>query len=162
LAKTLFNKLHPDLKFKEAKIEVPSQKSIQNIMQSIGRRTYLNEMSIVIAFSKYLEEKGYEIFHEYEVAKGYRADIVAEKGNEVIICEVKLGFRIPIDRSALRQLVGIYNQLKKNYPDRDVKGWLITNGSFSSIVEKLSKKYNIKLIDGNKLEKLIGKLDFEF
>lgn len=162
LAKSLFNELHPDLKFKEAKIDVPSQESIQNVMKSMGRRTYLNEMSLLISFSKYLEKKGYKIFYEYDVANGYRADIVAEKGEEVIICEVKRGFRMPIDRSALRQLVPMYNQLKNKYPSKDVKCWLITNGSFTSIVKKLSKKYNIKLIDGNKLEKLLGKIDFEF
>jgi len=156
LAKTLFNELHPNFKFVDAKIKVPSKKSIQNIMHVLGSKPYLNEISLVRAFSNYLERERFEVFPEYVVAGKIRADIVAMKDEELIICEIKLGgVKRLVDRRTLSKLKIMYDHLKENNPDKEVKGWLITDGLFSSIVKKVAKKYNIRLIDGQELNQIL-------
>ena len=155
LAKTLFNELHPDQQFKEAKIELPSQQSVNNLMQIIGTPNHLRGITLVSEVSHYLKNNGYTVELEYSIAGRIRADIVAEKQNTLIICELK-SMKRPVGTSAFHQLKAMYNHLVELNPNKDVEGWLITNGTFTDHVKILSKEYSFRLIDGKELKKLIG------
>lgn len=81
-AKTLFNELHPDLRFDEASIELPSKKSIDKISTYPDFRPYLHEITLTERFGVFFIKNGYTVSFEQPMSDGRRADLVAEKGTK--------------------------------------------------------------------------------
>jgi hypothetical protein len=47
--------------------------------------------------------------------------------------------------------------VKQEFSDRNVEGWLITDGRFNRTAQAAAKSLNVKLIDGQILKELLGK-----
>lgn len=156
LAKTLFNELHPKDRLPETRIGTPSKEILQHVSRSLGEKSYLNELSLVVDFSNYLSRRGYEVFPEFDVNSKYRADIVAVKGRKLIVCEAKSGKYRKMGLSALHQLRMFVELIEEKNPSKNVEGWLITDGRFTKEVIRGSEKLHVKLIDGQKLSELLG------
>lgn len=155
LSKTLFNQLYPETPLDEAKIEAPTKNSLTTIIQSRGQTGYLTEVSIIQSISTYLDTLGYLVSLEFP-AKGLRADIVAIKGNDVIVCEVKGRPKgRPVGQQALAQLAFIMDAVEIEVRKK-VTGWLITNSTFTDLLKRQAIRYEIRLIDGDELSKILG------
>jgi HJR/Mrr/RecB family endonuclease len=156
-AKTLFNELHPSLGFTEARIELPSEKSIRVASDTLGQRLpYTTELSLVRNFSEYLRQMGYEVYLEHPVA-GYRMDLLARKEDDFIVCEVKAGkVGVGVGVNSVRQLVAYMDALRKDFPEKKIQGWLITNGQFTADAQTIAERLKIRLFDGQKLKQLFG------
>lgn len=153
-AKTLFNELHPSFRFTEARIELPSEKSIRVASDTLGQRLpYRTELSLVRDFSEYLRQMGYEVVLEYPVA-GYRIDLLARSEDGFIVCEVKA--RRAGARS-VSQLITYMDALREEFPETKIQGWLITNSHFTPNAQTIAERFKIRLFDGQKLRQLFDK-----
>lgn len=154
LAKTLFNKLHPDVQFKEAEVAVPSKEIMGLIIDHKLPQPYLNYFSLVQDFSKYLERNGYSVTLESVINNQTRADILAEKADKTVICELKSSKNRPVGLRAARQLHSMVVELDSTLSEKNVEGWLITDGGFTQSVRQFSLMNKIRLIDGNQLKRM--------
>jgi len=153
-AKTLFNELHPSFRFAEARIELPSEKSIRVASDTLGQKLpYINELSLIRDFSEYLRQMGYEVLLEHSLAR-FRIDILARKEDDLIVCEVKTRGAGVL---SVRQLISYMDALREKFPEKKIQGWLITNGQFTAPAQTIAKGFKIRLFDRQKLRQLFDK-----
>jgi len=156
-AKTLFNELHPELKFVEARIELPSEKAIHTVSSIMGFQPHMTEMMLLREFSDYLSKSGYTVLIEPMMPDKSRADLLARRGNKLIVCEFKVRKTgMVVGREAIYFLRAQVDVLKKKNPEKNVEGWLITNARFSKGTREIAEKQNIQLFDRRRLRKLLG------
>ena len=154
-AKTLFNELHPQFRFAEARIELPSEKAIRVVSDTIGPQPYLTELSLVYDFSKHLIKDGYDVSVEHAI-KGRRADLVAFKEMSIIVCEFKIHKKL-VTVESIYQLKAYLDLFSGEFPDKRIEGWFITTGGFTKNAEMTAIRFNIRLIDGQVLKTLLPK-----
>jgi len=153
-SKTLFNELHPQSKFAEARIELPSEKSIHEVSDTLGFQPYITELSLVREFSEYMRENGYDVSIEHKTNE-IRADLFAVKEASGIVCEFKIKRSVGVDSvHQTKSYVGIFREA---FPDKNIEGWLITNGIFSEAARRVAKRFDIQLFDGERLKELLHK-----
>ncbi len=163
LAKSLFNELHQDVQFKNAQVSLPSKESINMLTNAVGVKPYITEISMIQKFSAYMSSKGYQILVEHAMGKEmqYRADLLAIKGKNVIVCEFKLRPNRFDRLNAINQLKTYMTFAETKFRGKQIEGWLINySGNFSPTDEKTAEALGIKLIDSKMLEDLFRKFDF--
>jgi hypothetical protein len=164
LAKSLFNELHPQAEFKHAQVKLPSKESIEMLTSTIGRKPYLAEISVIQDFSAFMNSRGYDVQIEHAMGKElrYRADLIASKGDKVVVCEFKSRPNRDMVIRAINQLKPSLSYAEVEFPNKKVEGWLIIyGGETSSSDKKMAKMANIRLFDSKDLELFYqGRIDF--
>jgi hypothetical protein len=168
LAKSLFNELHPNTGFETAQVTLPSKESIKTLPRYVGNKQYIEELRVIQGFLGYMHLNGYIAAVEYSLNDKdryhYRADLVAFKGKEVIVCEFKLRF-IPIHRAMIINKLHVYmTLLAEKFPEKTVKGWLVIYGEEvtlrSSDIESI-KRLGIRLIALSEVNEIMKEQDEE-
>lgn len=156
-AKTLFNELHPKLRFAEAHIKSPSLKTVQTISEIIGFQPHMTEMMLLSRLSNYFTERGFEILVEPKLPyTDVRADLIAQTRDKLILCEIKIrGPGMVVGREAIHQVRTYADRLRKKNTEKNIEIWLVTNTRFSKGIGEIAEKHNIQLIDARRLKKLL-------
>jgi hypothetical protein len=165
LAKSLFNELHPQDEFKNVEVTLPSNESIKMLNDAIGNKPYITEISAIQNFSACMMSKGYGIQIEHAMGGEirYRADLIARKGDKVIVCEFKRSPNRYMMFSAMEQLKTYLSLAKTEFSNKQVEGWLIFYGRKVLPTEKKTAKASgLKLLDEKDLELFYrGSIEFE-
>lgn len=155
-AKTLFNELHPQFKFVDVRIKLPSKRAINTVSSVLGFQPHMTEMLLMKEFSNYLLKSGYKVLIEPVMPDKSRADLLAQRENKLIVCEFKVRQTgMVVGREAVYFLKAQVEALRKKYPEKNVEGWLITNARFSKSTREVAKGHNIQLFDRQRLRKLL-------
>lgn len=154
-SKSLFNELHPKQSFKDMKAAKPTGLTIKRLAKEFGKKKpYAREAEVTKTLSFLLEKQGYKTISQPMLAgTSIMADLLATGDDEVIVIEVKGGVG-PVASSSVFQLAGFVEAAKKSFPDKKVKGWLVTDSSFSSASRTAATKLNIELITTKNLDNL--------
>jgi len=155
-AKTLFNELHPESKFAEARIELPTGRSIDAVSDALGFQPHMTELSLMRGVSKYLISEGFDIVLENQI-DGARVDLLARKGLDVLVVEFKIRTRGDVGVNSVYQLRAYVDLCQKEFPEKSVEGWLITNANFTRTAKEVAEKFDLQLYDGQKLNELLKK-----
>jgi len=109
--------------------------------------------------AKIMKKKGYLNINVTSKSRDQGRDIIMEspKG-ETILVECK--HQQFVGRPIIQKLQGAMNYDETQNPDKDVKGIIVTSGSFSQEAIEYNKKIGqeIELIDGKKLKNLCSEL----
>lgn len=156
-AKTLFNELHPEFKFAKARIELPTERSIDVVSGVLGFQPHMTELSLMREVTEYLVGKGFNVYLEYPIDRA-RVDLFARKGADAIVGEIKIRRRgriVGVD--AVYLLKSYVDRFQKEFPEKNIEGWLMTNAGFSNTAVEAAKRFNIKLFDEERLGDLLQK-----
>src|SRR3989344_1537149 len=109
--------------------------------------------------AKIMKKKGYLNIHVTSKSRDQGRDIIMENSKgEIILVECK--HQHFVGRPIIQKLQGAINYDETQNPDKEVKGIIVTSGSFSQEAIEYNKKIGqeIELIDGKKLKKLCEEL----
>lgn len=156
LARSLFNELHPQVEFEKVHVTLPSKETINMLTNAMGSQPYITELTIIRKFSDYLMKQGYKVLIEYAFrTEGYRyrPDMIAMKGERVIVFEFKRKLRKNMIMRVIDMLKKYMTLTEAEFPNTKVEGWLINyGGDFLLADEKVAKRFNIKLIGSQRFK----------
>jgi len=97
--------------------------------------------------AKLLREKGYTDVRGTPATGDQGADLIAKKDNKTIIIQAKR-HQGKIGNKAVQEIIGALSFYRGD------EGWVITNSTFTLSAKALAQKSNIKLIDGQSLNRI--------
>jgi len=159
-SKLLFNEMHPNFSFKEMKIETTSDSTIHFLAREFGRsKPYVTEARLVKELAFFLKRQGYEAtINPTFAGASIMADLLLTRNNEAIVIEIKARTKgKKVLNSAIFQLGGYVEAVRKAMPAKKVEGWLVTNTDFSNTAKKAARDLKIKLISSDDLKNLLAK-----
>jgi len=156
-AQLLFNELHPKYPFTDLRFANPSLQTINSLAGEFGeKKPYVTEVRLITKLEHIFKKQGYSIKDTHKFAgTSIMADMLLTKNNEVIVVEVKARSKgKKVVNTAIFQLAGFVNAVRKELPLKNVNGWLITNTAFTKAAKTAANKLNIKLSTVDELENM--------
>jgi hypothetical protein len=159
-AKLLFNEIHPNSTFKDMKLASPSDRTINILAKEFGKqKPYVTEMKFVGELASFFRRHGYKTeFNPKFAGTTAMADLLVTGKDEIIIVEVKArtkGKRVL--NSAVFQLAGFVEVVKKALPEKKVTGWLVTNTAFSKAAVSAARKLKIKVVSSEEFRDMLSR-----
>jgi len=153
-SKLLFNEMHPHFSFKDMKIRSTSDRTIHYLAREFGRhKPYVTEARLVKELAVFFKTQGYETRISPKFAgTSIMADLLLIKDSEAVVIEIKARTKgKKVLNSAIFQLAGYVEAVRKEIPTKKVEGWLVTNTDFSEAAIAAARKLNIRLITSKEL-----------
>ncbi len=157
----LFNELHPNFAFKDLRFANPSLHTINRLAGEFGdKKPYVTEIRLTRKLVDYFKKKGYKVRVNPKFAgTTIMADMLLMRKDETIVVEIKARTKSKkVLNSAIFQLAGFVNAVQKELPTKKVKGWLVTNTTFSKAAKSAARKLDIRLISGDELENMLPEI----
>jgi Holliday junction resolvase len=150
LAKSLFNELNSTDAFSNAKVELISGSVITNIANTIGNPPYLEELRVISKAANIFINHGFQVSSQSGSAD-VLADVVAEKGKRVIVCEIKKFIKTREIQYIIQEL--FYRRQKYNilFNDKNIEFWIISQ-KYSMQSKNLALQYDLKLLNLQEIE----------
>jgi len=156
--KLLFNEMHPNFSFKTMKVETTSNRTIRFLAREFGRdKPYVTEARLVNELALVFKRQGYETrINPTFAGTSIMADLLLLKNSEAVLIEIKARTKgKKVLNSAIFQLAGYVEAVRKAMPTKRVKGWLVTNTNFSKAAITAARKLNVRLINAEELKKIL-------
>ena len=109
--------------------------------------------------AKIMKKKGYGNIRVTQKSRDVGKDIIMEGHNDDIVL-VECKHQHFVGRPIIQKLQGAMNHEEMQHPDKEIKGIIVTSGSFSQEAIDYNKQIGqeIELIDGKKLKNLCNEL----
>jgi CRISPR/Cas system-associated exonuclease Cas4 (RecB family) len=157
-SKLLFNEMHPNFSFKDMQVESTSASTIDSLAKEFGRhRPYVTEASLLNKLAVLFNKQGYETKINPKLAgTSMMADLLLIRNSEAVVIEIKGRTKgEKVLNSAVFQLAGYVEAVRKAMTTKKVEGWLITNTNFSKAAITAARKLNIRLITDKELKGML-------